>query len=237
MPHFTTAILLALAASASAASTAQEQAPGTLEGLEIAQAATQAVRDQFSDRPDVKVHAEITHVPKSVQTGGGVIELRADIPDARYLRGRRTVRVHILRDGQRIDSVIVGLDVRLIQEVPVASRNIETGEPIEHGDVAMEAREVRGVLRAATSPEEFVGKQARFSLRAGRELDGRSVEPLRVIRKGDRITILVVRGSLTIKAGAEARSDAAAGETVRVRMLDGGAEVYAIAEGPGQAKL
>jgi flagella basal body P-ring formation protein FlgA len=213
-------------------------AEGTLEGMELARAAIHALQEQVASRKDAEISVDIVSLPKALKVGAGPVELRAELGASQVLSsGRRSVRVQVLRDGVRVESAIVGLDLRLLQDVAVATRRIEVGERLALEDVALERHEITGTLRPPVRLESFTQKQARVMLRPGREIEDRQLEAMQVIRRGDRVVISVVRGALLIRATSEARSDAAAGEAVRLRLVDGGAEVNAIAEGPGLARM
>lgn len=209
-----------------------------IPGAELAATAVEALQAYFAERPDLQAEIEVTTKPGDVVVRPGAVDLQAELPGGSFPHGRKIVRVRVLREGLPVEDATVGLRVRVYQRMALAARAIPDGALVTDADLVYELRElIRNAPSAVLEKEHYVGKQAQFALAAGRVLEPRFFASPAVIRRGDRVIVLVERGSMTIKASAEARNDAALGETVRLRLQDSMTEVLARTTGPGQASL
>jgi len=98
--------------------------------------------------------------------------------------------------------------VTLTYEVVKTLRPVGRGEVIEADDVTLErVSATRSDTRSATRLEDVLGYETRRALKAGREIPLTSLKKPPLISKGDRVTLLVKRGSLRITASGRAGED------------------------------
>jgi flagella basal body P-ring formation protein FlgA len=128
--------------------------------------------------------------------------------------------------------------VSVTRPVVVAVRPIGRGEVIRTADVALERRDLRRVdPGVAEDPEAVVGQAARRALRPGDMVAGTMVEPPRLVRRGDLVTLSYAAPGLTLTARGRAMNDAALGEPVTVLNEQSRRQVEGVADGPGTVRI
>lgn len=104
----------------------------------------------------------------------------------------------------------------LSAETLIATRLIRAQEVIGPGDVILAEGDVPGAL---TDPATAVGREARVALYPGRPvMRGQTAAPA-LVQRNQIVTLVYVRGGLTLTAEARALGRAAAGEAIRVMNL------------------
>lgn len=129
-------------------------------------------------------------------------------------------------------------DVERRIPVLVVSRHLERGVGIRGQDVRVEERvlsEIRG--DALRDFSELEGMETRSRLAAGEVVRADHLIPSPLVRRGDKVRILVESETLTIHTLGEARRDGAEGESIPVENLRTGKVVQAEVRGPGVVRL
>ena len=75
-------------------------------------------------------------------------------------------------------------------------------------------------------PEALVGKRMVRSVRRGTPIYGELVEEVPVVRRGDRVTLLLEAGALSIMALGQAKEDGILGQKIAVLNLDSKKVIY-----------
>lgn len=111
-------------------------------------------------------------------------------------------------------------------QVPGLVRSIEAGEIITGNDLAL----VEAPLYAAhlaPVPADLIGKEAKHHLEAGKPIHNYDVGPPQLVKKGQKVFLVVKKGPMIISAVGKALTAGGAGDTVRVQ----NAESFALLEG------
>jgi flagella basal body P-ring formation protein FlgA len=133
--------------------------------------------------------------------------------DDRFL-ARVTITVG---DREPLELVLEGRFERLVG-VPVPRAKLSEGHVIGAGDLEtrwLGAARVRGEWVDAA--EELVGLEAHRALLARRPIADDAVGARRLVRRGERVTLVFAAGGLRLQASGTARGDAGRGETVEVK--------------------
>ena len=109
--------------------------------------------------------------------------------------------------------LLLALPAQAVAEVVVAARTIRARTIITAQDLAVQPGEMEGGFESIA---ELVGLEARVTIYQGRPLRPAQVGPPALIERNQIVTLVYLRGGLTITAEARALGRAGAGETVRV---------------------
>jgi flagella basal body P-ring formation protein FlgA len=140
--------------------------------------------------------------------------------------GANAVRVTLVRGAGPVRRVVVTARVWVLRNVAVATRELRSGETLGTGDATTESREAdtpRG--EAQDDPTGAVGRRVRRHVKAGDVLLAAWLEEAPRVRRGERVTLRLVRGPLRIEMPGRAEQDGAAGAWIRVRNASSGREV------------
>lgn len=138
--------------------------------------------------------------------------------DPGRLKGICRIKLAFTKDNVILREYEVSLRIRIIREMAVAARTIRSGEKISAGDY-----EIRPVDVAAYSESELIQPAELDDATAARIIPSGTVftrtllgNP-RLIRKGDKVIIVVISGAVRIRTTGFAMQDASAGETIKIK--------------------
>ncbi len=121
-------------------------------------------------------------------------------------------------------------------DVPVLARAIDKGEVISLGDLALEPR-APGLARGALPPDAVIGMEATRRLAMGSVLRQPDVGVPEMIRRGDRVRILLRKDGLSIATTGRALSGGGQGNPIRVVCDSTNRTLDATVAAPGVASM
>jgi flagella basal body P-ring formation protein FlgA len=206
----------------------------TVKGDEIADVARAAL--SHKEKGD-KGFVEIISKPPDFRIPEGKVEIRAREGGIRTGAGGISfVPVELIVDGRTVAMVQVLARMDEECEVLVLTRNVARNEGIGEGDIKRaKARRSSLPPECLGSPSDLSGMRAKRNLRAGEILTRDMVEPIPVIKKGDRITITVRFGGVRISAQGTAQEDGVLGDRIRVKRDGSQKDLICVVMGKGQA--
>jgi flagella basal body P-ring formation protein FlgA len=132
--------------------------------------------------------------------------------------GTNALTVTITRGEAQLRRAVVNAQLWVAREVVVAARALRARETLEAGDVTRETRELATPRADALQEEELaLGRRLRRHVGAGEILRAGWLESAPLVRRGDRVTLRLAHGALTIETVGRAEEDGALGASVRVR--------------------
>jgi flagella basal body P-ring formation protein FlgA len=222
---------------------AQNKAPAlpqaaekTITGDELTATAIAAVNQALEGKTGIDAKVEIVHLPPPLKVSGEYTLVAESVGNI-IQPGVRTVQIQVQRGNRIMASTSVNVRIRLFQSLPVAAGASQANETLSAADVDYQVREVKPNSGRCINPNQIANFRLKVPVTAGQVLEERLFQPLPVIRKGDRVLVVLKRGALTISTNAEAQGEAGVGQNVRVKFLDTNAELYVKASGPGQADM
>lgn len=225
-------LLLVLAAMLFAALVRAE----TLDNRAIATAAERCVRETFG--AGVEVEAQCGPVPALGALQSADAELRPRVLGDRRMSGQALVSVELWREGQRIGERSVNVQVRLYRPVLVAREPLARGAALLPAQFTVERREVAMAGDTAVpSVDTVTGMRLRRPVAAGDTVLATDLEPVPLVRRGDKVTAITGLGGITVSMSAIALEDGAAGATVSVKNDRSGRRLQAVVVGPGVVRV
>lgn len=148
------------------------------------------------------------------------------LASGRTVPGSNGITIALSRSGVPLRRAVVNARVWVLREVLVAARPLRSGETLAAGDVALEQREI-ATARAdgLANAGDAVGQRVRRHVGAGEPLHANWLEAAPSVKRGDRVTLRLARGSLTIETFGRAEENGVLGAWVRVRNLASKREV------------
>jgi flagella basal body P-ring formation protein FlgA len=197
------------------------------EGLDakIAAVARQALEQKLSTQGDdyrIELPQAVSLPPLSAE--GSDIHLEPELRSPVVPPCRVAVEVAIYVRGARRSGVIVYLDVKKLQSIPVAVRRIENGEAFSADNVHMERIAIESTQKATVSVAGLMGRKARRTVPAGRPIETEDVEgdaPAAVVIHVNELVHLIANvGPLQVKTRGEALQNGRVGQLIQVRNLE-----------------
>lgn len=164
------------------------------------------LRVEFAD-PDAEVW--------SLTDAAGRFELD---PTDRDLLGRVPIVVRRYAGDQLIGEQRVRLSVTVRRDVVVAARAIDRGQTIIGDDVTLESRWFDSAdIDSVDSINEALGMTASRRLRSGDLIESQTIEPRRLVQRGQVMTVRAISGGLVVKTIGRAMEDGYRGQMIEVR--------------------
>jgi flagella basal body P-ring formation protein FlgA len=157
---------------------------------------------------------------------------------AGHARAVGAVTVGVRCDGTRPWKVYLQARVRLFRPVAVLARALPRGARIASADLRLERRDVGRLQRGyLTALDELVGMQLRFAGASGRVLAARDLQAPKLVRRGERVTLLATGTAVEVRSNGRALEDGARGEVIRVRNLDSRRVVEGVVAAAGTVRI
>lgn len=212
------AILAAALLLGAIESRAQESdaVPGPTEDR-VREALRTAISSRVPGDPARIVVSELT-LPREFALPEGA-RLRVLLPGRDRMLGRMSFQLVVV-GPQRREAVWASARVEVLADVVVAGRNLGRGEVLAADDLTTGRMPVsRLPAGSVTRADPLVGQRLARRVPVGRPVTERMVEVPPVVRRGDRLTLVVRRPGLTVTAMGEAREDGAPNGVIAVTNL------------------
>jgi flagella basal body P-ring formation protein FlgA len=101
--------------------------------------------------------------------------------------------------------------------VPVLARPVSRGESLGDADIEMTVMPVNKVVSdVITDIATFKGKELKRDIGTGQWVRGADLRAAQLVRRGNIVTVGIMRGGLSVTTRGRAMGDAGVGDTVRV---------------------
>lgn len=157
----------------------------------------------------------------------GDLSWEARIPDRFYQGGTIPVSLILRAGGQKAREVRVQARVEIYADVVVARNSLRRHQVVEEKDVQVVNKNITPLPGdVATDLQDVLGKRMTLSVNSQEVLRKSMVEAPPLVKKGDRVTLLVENPSFRITGVGEVKEDGRKGDRVRVVNISSKKEVY-----------
>jgi len=188
-----------------------------------------ATFDLDADMTEIEIRTHLDSIQLSDSTE--IIISCREYPEP---RGYFPLKVLLQEGSGEVRSISSAVDVKHFENVYVAKSRVKSREPLSSGDFTIERIEID---KFAGNPIKDLsildGMQASKTISRGKILVENMLEPIPVVRRGERVRIIYNSGTLTIESTGIARKDAIEGEMVEVKNTASGKKIYGRASGEG----
>jgi flagella basal body P-ring formation protein FlgA len=200
---------------------AAEPATGrVLSSDAVAELARRWAAEQFPTELDGAV-VELAAPPRELPLPPGEMSTRLSLQSGSPAAGHLSVLVEVFvtdgRGHRTARSATVGFRLQVPQDVVVTVRELARGSVIAAADIRRERRSGERLPRGPVAEiADAVGKEVLRAMAPGEVLTTSAVAPVRAIRRGSVVTLLLEGPGFRIAARGVASEDGAVGQTIRV---------------------
>jgi flagella basal body P-ring formation protein FlgA len=155
-------------------------------------------------------------------------EVRTELStlSATPLHGRVSIMVSLFVGNRLVKRAVVSPYVTMSDRIVVAARSLARGHVVTPEDLAYANRD-RAISPAdvVRNAEFLVGLRTRRSIGGDQILRDGDFEPVPVVERGDRVTLVLEHGPLMIQTIGKAQETGAAGDLIRVVNLESKREI------------
>ncbi len=171
----------------------------------------------FAEKNGIEIQVD---VPYTVNVEVKAIEkprIRVKVPSGKKLNSRVQVKVEFMNnEGETSRQVNVVARVKTFATAAAILVDLNRDDVITQEDVVIKKMNVTKSKDYFDSFSGLKGMQAKRKLKAGSILTRKNVEPIPVIRRGDRVVMKACIGNIHITAEGIAREDGGLNENIRV---------------------
>ncbi len=139
------------------------------------------------------------------------------------------------------NTVVKNMSVRgkieALAQVVVCAGNLNRGEILRPQHLQTALMDISSIETPSFEPNDLIGKKLKRSLRAGSPVLLSMVETLPIVRRGERVKIVINSGPLHLTATGLANSDGAMDEMIRVRNISSNKTIYCRVAAPGLVEV
>jgi len=143
--------------------------------------------------------------------------------------GRFTAEIHFYVNGSVQTKVSVSTYISVFETVAVSTCVMERDDIVTPGNIIIQKKDIsrlsRKIVRAG---DDIIGKRVRVRIQPGSILKQDMFEETPVVRKGDRVTIVVENDFFRITTPGEVLEDGRRGEMIRVCNIASKKKIYGI---------
>ncbi len=192
-----------------------------LESHDRIRAAAAAEAERLAQRlapADARVEVEVGALDPRLRLAACPQDPESSPPAVPQLRSRLSIGVRCAGTGGW--SLYVPVRIRAFAKVVVLAAPAARGEPLAEDRLALEARDIAAMNGSyLTRLQDAEGMVLRRDLGAGAVLAASALEPVKLVRRGQRVRLIAGGTGFAVVTQGEALGDAAAGDLVQVRNL------------------
>lgn len=184
--------------------------------------------------------AEIRFVPSALPlpfmlpTGDLSHEVIPSNPD---ILGSSRFSIIFRIDGNVVKNMSVRGNIEALADVVVSAGPLKKGEILQPQHLTTAMMDINSIDNPGTAVEDFVGKKLTRSLRAGSPILLSVVEALPVVRRGERVKIVINSGALHVTAAGLAHSDGSLHQMIQVQNTNSNKIIYCRVAAPGLVEV
>ncbi len=140
-------------------------------------------------------------------------------------------------DSKVVKNISVRGKVEALTRVVVSAGPLKKGKILQAQDVTTAVMDISSMNDPGLFIEDFIGKKLQRSIRAGYPIYSSMVAALPLVRRGERVKIVINSGPLHISATGLARSDGVEDEMIRVRNISSNKIIHCRVTAPGLVEV
>ena len=206
----------------------QEGRPGDqiIEAEDVADIVEVHIQRMIGDRRKRVEVKEIRGYERTVLPPGS-LSYEVSVSDQAYRGGHVSTMIHFLVNGQVTKKRRVTAEVNIFADVVAARSYLKKHHVIQEKDLQWVNKNMAHLPPdVVTEFEEAVGKRTTITMNSQEVFRKTMVERTPVVKKGDRITLLVENSRFRITSLGEVQEEGGKGDRVRVLNVSSKREVY-----------
>ena len=209
---------------------------GVQEHDAILQAAEDFLRQQISERHGEEIEVSVEPLDPRLRLAACAEPLEAFLPAGGRLLGGTTVGVRCAAPSSW--SLYVSARVSAFAEVLVAARNLPNKRTLSAADVTTARHDLSRLPHGYFSePREVEAMMTRRRLTAGTVLTPGALKEAPLVRRNEKVTLIVDAGGVQIRAVGVALEEGTRGQSVKVRNQGSKRVIEGIVVGPGLVEM
>jgi flagella basal body P-ring formation protein FlgA len=181
-------------------------------------------------------HVSIMPLDKRLNMAACASKLNAFTKKATVDMGKQTIGVKCY--GPVPWTVYVQAEIKVFKQTVVAAKPLGAGHVLEANDIKLTTVDISQFRRGfVKSKQDVLGQQLKYPLAMGAVISPSALKSMKVVARGQVITLLAKAGTMEVRMSGKALASAALGQRVKVKNLSSKRVVEGIVESPGVVKV
>jgi len=155
------------------------------------------------------------------------------IPSNPAILGSSRISIIFRVDGKVVKNMSVRGNIEALANVVISAGPLRRGAILSPRDLTTRVMDIGSMDNPGLDEKDLIGKKLQRSLRAGSPVLPSMVESLPVVRRGERVKMVINSGALHLTATGLAHSDGALDQMIRVQNISSNKTVYCRVAAPG----
>jgi flagella basal body P-ring formation protein FlgA len=210
-------------------------------GIKINSAKIQAIIAEFlSDNKADLMNAEIRFIPASLPIPftlpAGDLSYEV-IPSNPNIFGSSKFSIIFRVDDRVAKNMSVKGKIEALSPVVVTTGKLQKGTVLTSDSLTLVVKDISELKAPGMNLEQFIGKRLKRTIRAGAAVSTAMVESCPVIKRGERVKIVINHGSMHLSTAGIARNDGTQDQMIRVQNINSNKIVYCRVSAPGLVEV
>ncbi|MDK9707967.1 MAG: flagellar basal body P-ring formation chaperone FlgA [Desulforhopalus sp.] len=185
-------------------------------------------------KAEIQFIAQSLPLPFTIPKGNLDYEV---IPSNPAILGSSSMAIIFKVDDKVVRNMSVRGKIEALAEVVTASEPLKKGLILRPQHLKMATMNIGENANTALSPDEVVGMQLVRPLAAGSPIATSMIEALPIIKRGQKVRIIVTSGALHLTATGFAHNDGKLDEMIKVQNLNSNKTIYGRVAAPGTVEV
>jgi flagella basal body P-ring formation protein FlgA len=163
-------------------------------------------------------------------------ELTAFNNSQKFDLGNQTIGVKC--DSETPWTVYVPVTIKLFKPIVVSTRPLQANQIINENDITVRDVDVSTIRYAYfQQPKKLIGQQLKYPMAKGAVVTSQSVQPQKLIKRGELITLMAETQGMQVKMSGTALSDGVLGQKIKVKNSSSERVVEGTVDGHGVVRV
>ncbi len=159
------------------------------------------------------------------------------IPSDPTILGSSRIAIIFKVDDKVVKNMSVRGRIEAIGEVVVAAVPLRKGTILQANQLRLKRMDLGELQQPGSDPKNLIGKRLTRSLRSGSPVLASMLESLPVIRRGEKVRIVIDAGAMQLSATGFSHNDGRIGDMVRVQNISSNKIIYCRVAAPGLVEV
>lgn len=193
---------------------------------EIRENAKQFLLDELTWGPD-RMAVHIVYRGTDLVLPEGELNWNFNLPGRKNRIGQVPFQLTLKQNGRVLRQMRLKAQVEVTYELFKTTQSFKRGHILESNDVEMTQIQSSKMIRnMVTDWDQLVGYELTRSIEAGQSLSNYMVKKVPMVKRGDRIMLIAIRGSLRVTAPGVVRENGFKDQMVKVENIESHKVVY-----------
>ncbi len=204
--------------------------------VKIQQLIAEYIDENSADLPDAEIRFIPSGLPVPFILPAGELSYEV-IPSSPHILGSSRFSIIFRVDSHVVKNMSVRGRIEALAPIVVAAKRLTKGSILSPGDLTLATKDLNEVTNPGLDINNFTGKRLKRNLKAGIPVTLPMVASLPVVKRGERVKIVIRSGQMHLSASGIARADGRHEQMIRVQNINSKKIIHCRVIAPGLVEV